>query len=130
MPPHAVFIVTFVRGNTSAQRAKPYHWVFLIQAYKDARRLHPGIVHQLRGSPGNFHYQGDESAYVLKSLDQAVNKIEVGSVDPSMLFRVAEVLNRVPIVNDKGSCWNCQDWSTRGLEMLRFLEVVGDRRGK
>lgn len=67
---------------------------------------------------------------MLKNLDQAINKIEVGTVDPSMLFRVAEVLNRVPIVNDKASCWNCQDWSARGLELLRFLEVVGDRRGK
>lgn len=116
--------MTFVRGPTLPQRARPYHWVFLLQSPSDTRRPHTGIVHQLHGGPGRFYYAGDESAYVLKSLAQAVNKIEVGEVEPAQLARVAEVLNRVPIVNEKGARWDCQDWAARGLEMLRFLEVV------
>lgn len=116
--------MTFVRGPTLPQRARPYHWVFLLQSPLDARRPHSGIVHQLRGASGRFYYSGDESAFVLKSLAQAVNKIEVGVVEAAQLVRVAEVLNRVPIVNERGASWDCQDWTAKGLEMLRFLDVV------
>lgn len=129
MSPHAIYVVTYARGGPKEPGGvKPYHWVFLIQAHKDSHRLHRGIVHQLKGVSGNYHYEGDETAYVLCRLGQAIDKVEVGSVDSSKLYRVAEVLNRVPIVNDKKSPWNCQDWATRGLELMRLLDIVGDRQ--
>lgn len=61
MPKHTLSIVTYSRGvYPLTGLVKPRHWAYFFEI--DFNRTDPvGVIFQLRGMPGGFHYPGPES---------------------------------------------------------------------
>jgi hypothetical protein len=77
-----------------------------------------GVVHQLRGMPGFFSYNGPETVDLEKSGSKN-QELEIGLVEISRMERANELFRMVPIERSESSGWNCQSWSHTALEYLR-----------
>jgi hypothetical protein len=80
-----------------------------------------GLIFQLRGMPGGFHYPGPERLDAAQGGEPGPVRemLEVGQVDAGDVAAVREVLAGVQVVQDEGAAWNCQDWALTGLVRLK-----------
>jgi hypothetical protein len=125
MTKHNLCVATYERGTYAATgKIKPYHWSYFIQS-KAEQGQRPGIMHQLRGMPGNFYYNGVEQVDFDKS-DPRKEEVEVGEVEDSKLDRIHEILKEIRIEYCESSGWNCQDWMLDGLEKLKEEGFIHD----
>ncbi|KAJ4291275.1 hypothetical protein N0V88_006277 [Collariella sp. IMI 366227] len=86
-----------------------------------------GIIFQLRGMLGGFHYLGQEKLSITQ--DEAPGKLkerlEIGGVDvksegkENVIAVVDEIFKGLEIVKDEGAAWNCQNWALSGLKTLK-----------
>lgn len=127
MPKHTLYLVTYDRGKHPATgHTQPYHWIFFIQT-KTTGTEDVGIVHQLRGLPGGFHYEGPEQTDLAAPGGSPIKQqLEIGEVDASKLDWVHGILKGVAIDDVESSGWNCQNWTLAGMEGLRAEGFVYD----
>ncbi len=132
MTKHTLYLITYSRGLhplTGAVRA--HHWAYFLETDPHHTPEPRGIIFQLRGMPGGFHFPGAERDMPV-SQDGAPgelrDRLEVGEVDgggiEGVVGRMEDVLRGVEVVKDEGRAWNCQDWALAGLEGLKGLGVV------
>jgi len=127
MVKRTLYLCTYIRGNHPiTDKVQPYHWIFFIQTDIEAERNN-GIVHQLRGMPGGFYYQGPEEVDLWKSeLQRPKETVEIGELDDADLEKVHVILKSVQIDKSESSGWNCQDWSLDGFARLQREGFVYD----
>lgn len=135
MPKLILYLVTYDRGlRPFTGQVKPYHWAYFLEMASHNLGA-PGIIFQLRGMPGGFHYPGPERLVVSQEggPGELKDKLEVGEVEvvggndndvQEAIAGIHEALREVEIVMDESVAWNCQDWSLRGFERLKQRGMV------
>ncbi|KAL9051938.1 MAG: hypothetical protein Q9162_005722 [Coniocarpon cinnabarinum] len=121
---HPLLLVAYDRGHFQGQR-RADHWAFLIA--QDLSWSHDmGVIFQLRGKPGAFHYDDKERDMDLTKSGTEKIMLSIGEVraGEATSDRIHKALTNVQIVQNEDSKWNCQDWAASCLEPLRSVEGV------
>jgi hypothetical protein len=132
MSKHALYLVTYSRGiHPITGQIKPHHWAYFLETNSSSPET-GGVIFQLRGMPGGFHYPGPEQIDVTQDggPGELRDKLEVGEVEvdgadvEGLVAKIHGVLEEVPVVKDESAAWNCQDWAVEGFMRLRGAGVV------
>ena len=80
-----------------------------------------GIVHQLRGMPGGFHYPGAEPVSKISSFGpgRMEDMVEIGEIPNEDVASIEGLLRQIDIIKDESSDWNCQDWTEVACVLLK-----------
>jgi hypothetical protein len=83
MSKHALYLVTYSRGiHPITGQVKPHHWAYFLETHSSSPEA-GGVIFQLRGMPGGFHYPGPEQMDVTQDggPGELRDKLEVGEVE-------------------------------------------------
>jgi hypothetical protein len=133
-----LFIMTYNCGaHPLTGETKPYHWAYFLDTnprLPDA----PGIIFQLRGMPGGFHYPGPENLKATQDdgPGELTDQLEVGEVEVDgsagtqrAVDKIDGILKGVRVVKDESAAWNCQNWALDGFELLKNAGVAHGHLG-
>jgi len=109
-----VFIAMFEDGTFYK------HWALYVEREKPYQDN--SFICHIQGSGGHFRYT--QSRKYARESRRIHTLYQIGWISEEHTQRFREICGSVPVRNDKGQNWNCQDWVLDAFNMLVDEEII------
>lgn len=111
MPNYELFVAQY--GHV---RLDIKHWALVVR--EKGSKI--GTAYQITGGKP-FYAMKEPETVEMEKASTYLGKAAVGEVDSTFIRQIPQLLQRVPVVRNVESFWNCQDWVVGALAQLQSV---------